>query len=133
MLRPPPLSSLHHCKADNLLTYRSEKENELVMKKRNQIFVCLAVILVFLLCMRLCAAEETANVIVAGRHTVSLEQAQQEVDDLIAAYRNTYSRLRGQWQQHRCDVALDIRLPQEPHPPRRAHDFRRKYHCPLGW
>lgn len=90
MLRPPPLSSLHHCKADNLLTYRSEKENELVMKKRNQIFVCLAVMLVFLLCMRLCAAEETANVIVAGRHTVSLEQAQQEVDDLIAAYRNTY-------------------------------------------
>ena len=25
------------------------------------------------------------------------------------------------------------RLPQQPHPPRRAHDFRRKYHCPLGW
>ena len=25
------------------------------------------------------------------------------------------------------------KLPQQPHPPRRAHDFRRKYHCPLGW
>lgn len=29
------------------------------------------------------------------------------------------------------DVALAIRLPQEPHLPRRAHGFRRKYHRPF--
>lgn len=80
---------LHRCKTDNTLTDRSEKENERIMKKRNRIFVCLAAMLM-LLSAHLCAAEETANVIVAGRHAVSLEQAQQEVDDLISTYQNTY-------------------------------------------
>lgn len=35
-------------------------------------------------------------------------------------------------QQLRRDVALSIRLPQEPHPPRRAHGCRRQYHRPFG-
>ena len=34
---------------------------------------------------------------------------------------NTDHQLRGQCQQARRIVALSIRLPQEPHPPRRAH------------
>ena len=32
----------------------------------------------------------------------------------------------------RRDVALSIRLPQEPHPPQRAHGCRRQYHRPFG-
>ena len=47
--------------------------------------------------------------------------------DAIAAH-----RLRGQLQQRRIAVALSIRLPQKPHPPRRAHGCRRQYHRPFG-
>lgn len=90
MLRPPILSSLQPGRAEALFTGRSEKENGFVMKKRNPIFACLMATLALLPCLCPCAAEETTDVIVAGSRTVSLEQAQREVDDLISTYHNTY-------------------------------------------
>lgn len=60
------------------------------MKKQNRMAGCLAVVFFLLLHVPLCIAEETTDVIRAGRHAVSLEHAQGEVDDLISAYQNTY-------------------------------------------
>ena len=57
-----------------------------MMKKRKRLFlgICAALLLpAFAL-----AEEEIA--VAAGRHSVSLEQAQREVDELIATYQNTY-------------------------------------------
>ena len=50
----------------------------------------------------------------------------------IESSKTTFSEVYEKWSAEKFPT-ISWRLPQQPHSPRRAHDFRRKYHCPLGW